>query len=456
MSKSRRILLTAGLILAIVAPWAWTAWVAQGFQKAQISRTNWAFGASLLVTYVSLWALHVVWARGSRRRAVFRAILATMVLAICLGCLEVPAALGKIHYRRFWDALTGNWRGPESEFVSDPELAWRRVPGLRLTGRPQGDIAQSWNIPLRPERPLEFTFNAKGFRGPESARCDVALVGDSYVEGHLVSDDETCSVQLARLTDLTVGNFGQSGYGTAQELRVLELEALAQKPRTIVWFFYEGNDLYDDQEFENNQESLARDGQDGSKKQKPLTSKWKFKGASFTVNAFLALRRLAHPLVPNQMPYFGWFKDDQGRRVRVFFHDDCVYPLGDYELTLFEKTKSAFRKGRDLCAQHGVNLQVGFIPTKFRVYGETCEFPAGSACKKWKPWKLEGLFREFCESEKIAFIDLTGPLKEAARAGKLLYAPADTHWNPAGHAFVAQVVAGKTSIPARSAGGTGN
>ena len=456
MSNSRRILLAASVLLATLIPWACTAWLAQGFQKAQISRTNWAFGASLLVTYVSLWSLHLIWTRGGRRRAVFRSILTTMVLAICLGCLEVPAFLGKVHYRRFWDALTGNWRGPESEFVSDPDLAWRRVPGLRLTGRPQGDIAQSWNIPLRPERPLEFTFNSKGFRNRETDRCEVAMLGDSYIEGHLVSDEETCSVQLEKLTGLRVGNFGQSGYGTAQELRVLELAALEQKPRTLVWFFYEGNDLYDDQEFENNQESLAHDGQGASKKKELLTSKWKFKGASFTVNAFLALRRAANPLVPNQMPYFGWFQDGQGRRIRVFFHDDCEYPLGDYELALFEKTKSAFRKGRDLCAKHGVNLLASFIPTKFRVYGESCEFPEGSACKKWKPWKLEARFREFCESEKLAFIDLTGPLKDAARAGQLFYAPADTHWNPAGHAFVARVVAEKISIPARSAEGTGN
>jgi len=454
MRKSRRWLLTAVVVLAASSLWAWTAWLAQGFQKKQIPRTSWAFGACLLMTYLSLWALHLIWTRGRSRQAAFRAILATLVIATCLGVLEIPACLGKFHYRRFWDGLTGNWSGPSSEFVSDPELAWRRVPNLRLSGRPQGDIAQAWNIPLRPERKLEFTFNSRGFRTAETSRSDVVMLGDSYIEGHLVSDDETCSVQLAKLTGLTVGNFGQSGYGSAQELRVLELHGLEQKPRAVVWFFYEGNDLYDDEEFKNSRDALEDDGNAG--KQKLLSSKWKFKGASFTVNAFLALRRAADPLVPNQMPYFGWFRDDQGRRARLFFHDDCEYPVGDYELELFEKTKSTFRKGKDLCEKHGVSLWLACIPTKFRVYGEVCEFPEGSACRKWKPWKLEGLFRGFCESEKIGFLDLTGPMKAAARAGKLLYAPADTHWNPAGHAFVADLVAKRISDLGRSPEASGN
>src|SRR5262245_29332244 len=456
MELWRRILLTAGVLLAALSLWAWTSWLARGFQKAQITRTSWAFGACLLATYADLWVLHVTWTRGRRRHAAFRAILATLVLAICLIVLEVPALLGKVHYRRFWDELTGNWSGPASEFVSDPDLAFRRVPGLRLSGRPQGDIAQSWNIPLRPERRLEFTFNSRGFRTKETARSDVVMLGDSYIEGHLVSDDETCSVQLARLTGLTVGNFGQSGYGSAQELRILELVGLEQKPRTVVWFFYEGNDLYDDQDFKNNQDYLESEGKENARNQKALSSRWKFKGASFTVNAFLALRRAADPIVPNQMPYFGWFKDDQDRRTRIYFHDDCEYPLGDYELGLFENTKSTFKRGKELCEKHGVSLLVGFIPTKFRVYGGPCEFPEGSACRKWKPWKLPDLFRTFCESEGMALLDLTGPMRDAARGGKLLYAPADSHWRPAGHAFVAKLLLERISSSARSPEGSGN
>ena len=41
------------------------------------------------------------------------------------------------------------------------------------------------------------------------------------------------------------------GYGSEQELRVFERYALPLKPRLMAWFFFEGNDLDDDQNFDN-------------------------------------------------------------------------------------------------------------------------------------------------------------------------------------------------------------
>src|SRR5262249_53437623 len=137
----------------------------------------------------------------------------------------------------------------------------------------------------------------------------------------------------------------------------------------VVWFFYEGNDLYDDQEFENNLVYFEQVGRDPSKLRNVMASKRSsFRAASFTANAFSALRRACDALVPNQMPYFGWFGKSQGCPVRLYFHDDCEYPLGEYELERFEKTKATLRKGKALCEKGGAKLWLCFIPTKFRVY----------------------------------------------------------------------------------------
>jgi hypothetical protein len=425
----------------------------QKTHPAAIKRTQHLFLFAVILSYTTAWMLYVTWTHARLLHAIFRAITATTMLGVVLACLELPAYLGFVHYRRFWDDVTGNWRGPANEFEVDLELAWRRVPSLRMSGRPQGDIAQAWNMPLRTERQLEFTFNSRGFRTKETSRSDIILLGDSYVEGHLVSNDETCSSQLAELTRLAVGNFGQSGYGTIQELRVLELYGMEQKPHLIVWFFYEGNDLYDDQEFENNLVYFEQVGRDPSKVRNLLGSKRSsFRAASFAANAFSALRRACDALVPNQMPYFGWFGKSQGRPVRLFFHDDCEYPLGEYELERFEKTKAAFRKGRALCEQEGATLWLCFIPTKFRVYGDLCQLPESSPCRKWQPWNLASIFASFCETEGIPFFDLTGPLRDAAQAGCVLYYPADTHWNQAGHSFVARFLAEKLRQSGRSFG----
>ena len=55
-------------------------------------------------------------------------------------------------------------------------------------------------------------------------------------------------MRLQELTGRPVANLGVAGYGTLQELKVLEKYALPLEPRLVAWFFFEGNDLDDDQQ----------------------------------------------------------------------------------------------------------------------------------------------------------------------------------------------------------------
>src|SRR5262249_47983618 len=119
-------------------------------------------------------------------------------------------------------------------------------------GRPRSNMAQTFNLPLRSPTLQTFSTDSRGFRNPKTLdRADVALIGDSYIEGAYVSDDETAAVRLAALTGRPVVNLGVSGYGTLQEMQVLTKFALPLAPRVVAWFFFEGNDLDDDQNFEN-------------------------------------------------------------------------------------------------------------------------------------------------------------------------------------------------------------
>src|SRR4030095_3510168 len=94
--------------------------------------------------------------------------------------------------------------------------------------------------------------DSRGFRNRrELARADLALVGDSFVEGAYVSDDETAAVALEREIRAVVANLGQSGYGTLQELKVIESVAVDLQPRAVAWFFFEGHDLYADAAYED-------------------------------------------------------------------------------------------------------------------------------------------------------------------------------------------------------------
>src|SRR5207244_1797956 len=86
-------------------------------------------------------------------------------------------------------------------------------------GYPRSDMAQKFNLPIRSTYLQTFSTDARGFRNAADLdRAELALVGDSYVEGAYVSDNETAAVRLGALTGHTVVNLGVSGYGTTRRL----------------------------------------------------------------------------------------------------------------------------------------------------------------------------------------------------------------------------------------------
>ncbi len=425
-------------LLAIGAWWLATAWLARRPTPWAIRLTSPAVVAGLVWSYVGVWGIATVRAR-NRRAVLFRATAVTASMALGLLILEGPAAAGLIDYSRIRAAMTGKWSGPAIDFLDDHELSFRRPPNTRSSGRPRSNMAQYFNLPIRSSYEQTFSTNSQGFRNLTTVdHADIALIGDSYVEGSYVSDEETVAVRLNELTGRTVVNLGVSGYGSLQELKVLEKYALPLGPRTILWFFFEGNDLDDDQDFEN---AMAFE-RGVPAPPEPAARRWRgFVNRSFTMNAFMQLRESGDRLVPNGIDSFGWFRERGGAVHRFYFFDFyATRTLGDYERERFETTKATFRRGQEICRARNIRLVAFYIPMKFRVYGDFCTYPAGSPCAGWRPWDLEARFAAFCREAGIAFVSLTEPMRRAAAAGDVAYAPEDSHWNAAGHAFVARQV----------------
>lgn len=447
-----RLLSTAAVLGAVVGLWGATAWLGRDVRPRAIEWTGPAFAFCLAATYLGLWWVATIWAN-DRRMMLFRAVGTTAVLLILVFILESAAFAGLVHFDRIFRQMAGEWGGPTTNFVEDLDLGFRRPPDSTWSGRPRSDMAVLWNLPMRPPHPLTFTTDSRGFRNrKEMDRADVVLIGDSYVEGHYVDDGETTAAALEELSGRAVANLGQSGYGTLQELEVLRKFGLPLRPRVVAWFFFEGNDLYDDQEFENMilylRENETFDTAESNKiahdqggKTRSWSERWgSFRKASFTTHAFRSLRRLSHAVVPNGTPSFGWFQDDTGRHHRLYFYDYALLEFTDYEKERFAVTREALLSARRECEAQGARLMVFFIPMKFRVYGDHCSFPPYSPCAAWEPWNLADRFADFCRTEGIDFVDLTPPMRAAAAEGRLLYAPEDSHWNAAGHRFVAEQV----------------
>jgi SGNH hydrolase-like domain, acetyltransferase AlgX len=120
---------------------------------------------------------------------------------------------------------------------SDPVLGWE--------GRP--DVQDEFQWADCRHRVVQ---NAQGFRGPaygprRGAAPRVVVLGDSFVWGFGVEEDETFAAVLARATGAEVVNAGVSGYGPDQCLLAWKRHAATWAPDEVVLFVTLANDLED-------------------------------------------------------------------------------------------------------------------------------------------------------------------------------------------------------------------
>ena len=452
-TRYQRYRLTAFLLLFVIGWWVATAWLSRDIRPWTIQCTGLFFGIGLALSYIVAWSIIVVGTKTQRRRMLLRAIGTTIILTIMLSIIEISALVGLLDFSHLFSLVSGEWSGPSTNFIKDRKLSFRRPPNNFWSGRPRSDMSRAWNLPFRASTPQTFTTDSQGFRNRKNLQqADIVLIGDSYIEGHYVSDEQTCAEILGQHTGFSVANLGVSGYGMLQELEILQSYALPLNPQLVAWFFFEGNDLYDDQDFENNMIYIKKNDdfkngdnigkQDRNKLSKPFDIKWKkFFKTSFTRNSFLLLRRLCHPVVINGVTTFGWYRDNQGNLHRQYFYSNyAMLTFGEYEKKRFGKTKETLRRAKEICQERNIQLVIFYIPMKFRVYGDYCVFPPHSPCIDWQPWDLVTYFTKFCVEEQIEFVDLTGPMRRAAETGNVLYAPEDSHWSIEGHVFVADLI----------------
>lgn len=408
-----------------IIPWTSVILVAHEYLPGSISFINGLFGVTLVATYVGCWSLATV-ISNSPRLMFIRAVATTLVVVMCLLILEVPAMLKLVDWSIVMRMLSGETNSYTADFVADKDLAFRRIPNLHWSGRPASDFEERYLLPRTLATPITFTYDRWGYRNTtDMERASIVLIGDSYIEGWYVSDGQTVASRLAHRTGQCVANLGVAGYGPMQELRVLKGDALAKKPKVIVWFFFEGNDLYDDESFEWF-----------------LVAPWKWDAKwlqrSFTVNAFRWIRRWAHSIVPNRAPFWALLPGQGGSSKRIYFVGYQTVTWTEFEESRWEKAKKTFRDGIEFARASGAKIILLYVPVKYRVYREFITIPPRSPLKTWDGWpSLPKKFMEFCKSASVPCVDLTDRLQQAVREGVDVYALNDSHWSSEGHEVVA-------------------
>ena len=126
---------------------------------------------------------------------------------------------------------------PASASESDREAArWRNFGGVTQALTVLCNESGVWQA----YRSDEFGFNNPP-RMWDSGRLQVAFVGDSHTLGHCVPADQGFVAVVRETLPMTL-NLGGAGSGPLSELAVLREYLVEQRPRAVVWVFYEGND----------------------------------------------------------------------------------------------------------------------------------------------------------------------------------------------------------------------
>ena len=204
---------------------------------------------------------------------------------------------------------------------------------------------------------------------------------------------------LAAQLERPVANLAVAGYGTLQELQVLKTDALRRRPTVVAWFFFEGNDLYDDQKFENARLAGPPSREDATPNRAGLARYHGWEQRSFVLNAFKWIRRSAHPLIPNQVPYWARLKGAGREAPRLYFFGYGGVPWTKYEEERWAVARAAFEEGAAFSREHGIHLVLVYVPTKYRVFRDFIELPPASPMAGWDVWRLlPAHFQELCRA----------------------------------------------------------
>ena len=119
---------------------------------------------------------------------------------------------------------------PYNTAIKDKELGWKMTPDYTFDGKMQDAAGNAYPIRLR--------YDSQGFKSYGDIHSDkpkVFFIGDSYTASIEVSNEDSFFELIKDSLDVEVFAYGQAGYGTLQQLMILEKYVPIIQPDLIVW-----------------------------------------------------------------------------------------------------------------------------------------------------------------------------------------------------------------------------
>lgn len=288
-------------------------------------------------------------------------------------------------------------------------------------------------------RMIKVDINGIGLRGKEignKTKKRILLVGDSFVFGYGVSEDERIGdlleSELVNAEVISAGFVGDAGPDTAY-LYTLK-EGLSLEPDLILFFLFPYNDLSDIEKtiwtIQGNEiqsvkmpDRMVIDGY-----LRRSDTPWKYRVPllrdshlfQFTFDRVDALtvklRRkisLRFGLIQKAVENHEKFRD-------CLYREICGGKWNEAKL----KTERIFKLFKQLSAKNQIPVLAVIIPLEEQVFGSEQD---------------ETLFHQLLRHEDINFFDLTQAFRDSGQSGKDLFL-ADGHWTAKGHEVTAKAV----------------
>ncbi|MCA1807054.1 MAG: GDSL-type esterase/lipase family protein [Actinobacteria bacterium] len=326
-----------------------------------------------------------------------------LVTALSLGAAEVALRLADYPPAAF------------SPWIRSDRLGFRLAPGIRLRMR-------------EPEYDVEIATNSLGLRDEEPGPTSgprVLLLGDSFVMGYGVHRGELFADLLEKDLGADVVNAGTGGYEIVQQERVLEDLAPLLKPDLVVYALYLGNDLAQNDEWEERADGSLHN----RVRQYPVRQPWEFKLRRLVRDTLYGLRKGRSEKDGEWLPYEGY--------------------LGLCERELADEARRDYREADELLGrlasrsrELGLPLLVLLLPYRPMVEPEALEGLARRIPELATRYDLGRPAREIgalLDTRGIAWADATAYLAaEHRRSGEELFYPVDGHLTAKGHRAVAE------------------
>ena len=276
---------------------------------------------------------------------------------------------------------------------------------------------------------FSYTTDQDGFRNaePRPDSAEVVAVGDSWTFGFGVADAAAWPRLLAdSLRPARVVNLGLIGAGPAQYTRVLERFGLPLHPRVILYGVFPGNDLDDQQAFDDWERSGARDN----------FAEWRTYGAGGRSQPLWQRSYLAVAVEE------GWkYRHERFAGTTIRLADGSAMQLAPGRLLpkaersrpddpTFRHVLDAVARARELAERQGAHLVVLVFPTKEEVYLPLRGEAAPPLVARWLPE---------LQRTGVPCLDLTEAFRARA-GGAPLYFEVDGHANAEGNRVVAGAV----------------